>query len=103
MTIRRTFLKLAIVATGLAAVGFGPAIADELDTLKEKGTIRIAMSGAYPPFNFVNDETRLLALTQPLAPRLPNVWALKLRLLRQHGTASLADCWQTNMTQLSVQ
>ena len=31
------------------------ASVDELDTLKEKGVMRIAMTGAYPPFNFVNE------------------------------------------------
>ena len=46
MTLRRTILKSAIVAAGLAVAGLNAAAADELETLKEKGVIRIAMSGA---------------------------------------------------------
>lgn len=60
MIFRRTILKTAVVAAGFAVAGFGAAVADELETLKEKGTIRIAMSGAYPPFNFVNDENQVV-------------------------------------------
>lgn len=60
MTVRRTLLKLAIATVGLSTLGLSPVIADELETLKEKGTIRIAMSGAYPPFNFVNNENEVV-------------------------------------------
>ena len=49
---------LALIA-GLQFAG-APAQAEELDTLKEKGTIRIAMSGAYPPFNFVNEQNQVV-------------------------------------------
>ncbi|CUH82013.1 hypothetical protein [Tropicibacter naphthalenivorans] len=60
MTQRRTVLKSTLAAAGLAIVGMSPAAAEELDTLKEKGVIRIAMSGAYPPFNFVNDQNEVV-------------------------------------------
>lgn len=59
MTARRTILKSAFAAVGLAVFGMNVA-AEELDTLKEKGVIRIAMSGAYPPFNFVNEENQVV-------------------------------------------
>ncbi|MFA8440886.1 transporter substrate-binding domain-containing protein [Yoonia sp.] len=60
MTLRRTILKSAIVAAGLAVAGLNAAAADELETLKDEGVIRIAMSGAYPPFNFVNDQNEVV-------------------------------------------
>lgn len=60
MTVRRTILKSAVAAAGLAVFGMNTAAAEELDTLKEKGVIRIAMSGAYPPFNFVNDQNEVV-------------------------------------------
>ena len=60
MTVRRTILKSAIAAASLAVFGLTAAAAEELDTLKEKGVIRISMSGAYPPFNFVNDENKVV-------------------------------------------
>lgn len=60
MIFRRTILTSAIAAAGFAVLGVNAVAADELDTLKEKGVIRIAMSGAYPPFNFVNDENEVV-------------------------------------------
>ncbi|MBR9844057.1 MAG: transporter substrate-binding domain-containing protein [Rhodobacteraceae bacterium] len=63
MTKRRTFMKTAIAAGSFALAGLvtaAPVAADELATLKEKGVVRIAMSGAYPPFNFVNDKNEVV-------------------------------------------
>jgi polar amino acid transport system substrate-binding protein len=48
----------AIAVGGLGATGF--ASAEELDMIKDKGVIRIAMSGAYPPFNFVNEQNQVV-------------------------------------------
>lgn len=63
MTTRRTAM-MTLVAAGFAAVtSLGSAtvaLADELDTIKENGVMRIAMSGAYPPFNFVNEENEVV-------------------------------------------
>ena len=66
MTVRRTILKSAFAVASLAMLGTTVA-AEELETLKEKGVIRIAMSGAYPPFNLV-------------AQKSPSAWAWKPRL-----------------------
>lgn len=47
----------------LAAAGLGlaaSAAADELAEIKESGELRMAMSGAYPPFNFVNDQNEVV-------------------------------------------
>jgi cystine transport system substrate-binding protein len=58
--IRRHTLKLAaaVLAAGLA----GPALgADLLATAKARGTLRIAMEGTYPPFNFKDPKTGQLA------------------------------------------
>jgi len=52
MTTRRTLMKSAVLAVGFAAAGLNIAVAEELQALKEKGVMRIAMTGAYPPFNF---------------------------------------------------
>lgn len=63
MTTRRTLMR-TVAAAGIAAIAglatFGPASAEELDAIMEKGVIRIAMSGAYPPFNFVNDQNEVV-------------------------------------------
>lgn len=54
--------------SGLAALGLAAGVvlaaptakADELAEIKEAGELRIAMSGAYPPFNFVNDKNEVV-------------------------------------------
>ncbi|PTQ74905.1 transporter substrate-binding domain-containing protein [Celeribacter persicus] len=63
MTTRRSLLKSAVAAGSFVLAGLtltAPVAADELETLKEKGKVRIAMSGAYPPFNFVNDQNEVV-------------------------------------------
>jgi len=53
--------KLTALTVGLfIALSFtGMASADDLQTVKEKGKITMAMSGQYPPFNFVDDQNQL--------------------------------------------
>ncbi|MFT7595227.1 MAG: polar amino acid transport system substrate-binding protein [Paracoccaceae bacterium] len=63
MTSRRTLLSTVLGAGIVAMTSFGSAnfaVAEELDTIKEKGVMRIAMSGAYPPFNFVNEKNEVV-------------------------------------------
>jgi polar amino acid transport system substrate-binding protein len=50
----------AVALAGLTVAAAPQASADELATIKEKGEMRIAMSGAYPPFNFVNDKNEVV-------------------------------------------
>lgn len=81
MIIRRTFLKIAAMATGLTMLGAAPVIADELDTLKEKGSIRIAMSGAYPPFNFVNDENKVVGFDPAVGAEIAKRMGLEVEIV----------------------
>jgi len=54
---RRVLRAAAILAVALAA-GAGPACAaDLLHTVKTRGTLRIALEGTYPPFNFRDSKT----------------------------------------------
>ncbi|WP_210736040.1 transporter substrate-binding domain-containing protein [Massilia sp. Mn16-1_5] len=51
-----------VLALGCAALGTASAFAaDLLDTVKARGTLRIAMEGTYPPFNFKDPKTGQLA------------------------------------------
>lgn len=50
---------LGLVA-GVTFTAAPQAQADELQEIKEAGELRIAMSGAYPPFNFVNDKNEVV-------------------------------------------
>ncbi len=77
----KTILKAVVVATGFAAIGLSAAVADELETLKEKGTIRIAMSGAYPPFNFVNDENQVVGFDPAIGTEIAKRMGLKAEIV----------------------
>ncbi|MCB2216189.1 ABC transporter substrate-binding protein [Desulfofustis glycolicus] len=52
MTVVMTFLVAAFLF-------LQPACADDLQRIKAKGELTMAMSGQYPPFNFVNDKNEL--------------------------------------------
>jgi polar amino acid transport system substrate-binding protein len=43
----------------LCSLFAGAGMADDLAKVKEKGEIKMAMSGQYPPFNFVDDKNQL--------------------------------------------
>lgn len=81
MKLRRTFLKSAVLATGLAAMGVHMAAAEELETLKEKGVIRIAMSGAYPPFNFVNDQNDVVGFDPAVGTEIAKRMGLEVEIV----------------------
>ncbi|RJG07852.1 cystine ABC transporter substrate-binding protein [Noviherbaspirillum cavernae] len=50
------YLIAAVLAAGAVDVG----AADLLDTVKSRGTLRIALEGTYPPFNFKDKQTNEL-------------------------------------------
>ena len=51
-----------LAAVGLLAASFvaSPASADDLEKVKSAGALTIAMTGQYPPFNFVNDKNEVV-------------------------------------------
>ncbi|MFY0620247.1 MAG: transporter substrate-binding domain-containing protein [Pelagimonas sp.] len=81
MTVRRTILKSAIAAAGFAVLGMNAAVAEELNTLKEKGVIRIAMSGAYPPFNFVNDENQVVGFDPAVGAEIAKRMGMEVEIV----------------------
>jgi cystine transport system substrate-binding protein len=58
---RRALLSIAALSLGLAAALPPARAADLLDTVKARGTLRIALEGTYPPFNFQDGKTGQLA------------------------------------------
>jgi cystine transport system substrate-binding protein len=56
---RRTLLLAAVMAG--AALALPARAADLLDTAKARGTLRIALEGTYPPFNFKDPKTGQLS------------------------------------------
>ena len=75
-----------IVATVLAAGSFaflsaGHVAADELATIKEKGVMRIAMSGAYPPFNFVNEQNEVVGFDAAIGTEIAKRMGLEAEIV----------------------
>jgi polar amino acid transport system substrate-binding protein len=59
----RKMFKAALAATLLMAGGLGSvatASAEDLESIKSAGVMKIAMSGAYPPFNFVDEQNKVV-------------------------------------------
>ncbi|MCA0043428.1 transporter substrate-binding domain-containing protein [Celeribacter litoreus] len=84
MTERRSLLKMSIAAASLALTGMTiavPVAAEELDTLKEKGVMRIAMSGAYPPFNFVNDKNEVVGFDPAIGEEIAERMGLEVEII----------------------
>src|SRR6056297_844517 len=83
MTMRRTFMK-TVVTMGIAAMSLGVAsmaAAEELDTIREAGVIRIAMSGAYPPFNFVNDQNEVVGFDAAIGTEIAERMGLEAEII----------------------
>jgi len=55
-TISALFAGLVLAGASLTA-----SAADLLDTVKTRGTLKIALEGTYPPFNFKDTKTNELA------------------------------------------
>jgi len=53
--------RTSVLAVALTTIFLltGAAFADDLQKVKDKGEITMAMSGQYPPFNFVDDKNEL--------------------------------------------
>ncbi|GGD30348.1 amino acid ABC transporter substrate-binding protein [Sinisalibacter lacisalsi] len=74
----------SVAAAGIAAMGLGlasVAVAEELDTIKEKGVLRIAMSGAYPPFNFVNDQNEVVGFDPAIGVEIAKRMGLEAEII----------------------
>ena len=82
MTNRRSVLKSVLCAGALAMASMpGFAFADELEALKEKGVIRIAMSGAYPPFNFVNEQNQVVGFDPAIGTEIAKRMGLEVEII----------------------
>ena len=83
MTMRRTFLK-TVATLAIATMGVGApslVVAEELDTIREAGVIRIAMSGAYPPFNFVNDQNEVVGFDPAIGTEIARRMGLEVEII----------------------
>jgi polar amino acid transport system substrate-binding protein len=76
---RRTFLMGTAVAT--ATLLAGPVAADDLDKIKEAGVLRIAMTGQYPPFNFVNESNEVVGFDPAIGTEIAKRMGLETEII----------------------
>ncbi|GGC74284.1 cystine ABC transporter substrate-binding protein [Undibacterium terreum] len=57
---RNSITSKLFVSLLLASLSLGAVAADLLDTVKARGTLKIALEGTYPPFNFKDQKTNQL-------------------------------------------
>ncbi len=77
--IRRTFL--ATTALAAAALIAGPVSADELEGIKERGVLKIAMTGQYPPFNFVNESNEVVGFDPAIGTEIARRMGLETEIV----------------------
>lgn len=79
-----TIFKAAVAAGSFALLGLGMTTtvsAEELGAIKEKGVIRIAMSGAYPPFNFVNEQNQVVGFDPAIGTEIAKRMGLEVEII----------------------
>lgn len=84
MTTRRTLLKTTLAAGITLAASFSTtsfALADEMASIKEAGVMRIAMSGAYPPFNFVNDSNEVVGFDPAIGAEIGKRMGIEVEIV----------------------
>ena len=78
--LRRSFLTATVAIIGLSATTF-VASADELAGIKERGVLRIAMSGQYPPFNFVNEKNEVVGFDPAIGTEIAKRMGLETEII----------------------
>lgn len=88
MTYRQLWKSLIVAASLLAATGHTHA-QDLLDTIKQRGTLRVALEGTYPPFNF-RENGQLIGFEVELAHALATKLGVKAEFTTSEWSAILA-------------
>lgn len=76
---RRTVLLGS--AALLGALVTQPAFADDLEAIKEAGVLRIAMTGQYPPFNFVNENNEVVGFDPSIGTEIAKRMGLETEII----------------------
>ena len=78
--LRRGILMGAVATLGLSFAPLG-ASADELAEIQERGVLRIAMTGQYPPFNFVNEENEVVGFDPAIGTEIAKRMGLETEII----------------------
>ncbi|MEB8388062.1 transporter substrate-binding domain-containing protein [Rhodobacteraceae bacterium KMM 6894] len=76
---RRTFLMGSAML--LSAAVTQPVFADELEGIKERGVLKIAMTGQYPPFNFVNEQNEVVGFDPAIGTEIAKRMGLETEIV----------------------
>ena len=77
--LRRTLLAGSVALMGLSLAP--AAFADELAAIKERGVLKIAMSGQYPPFNFVNEQNEVVGFDPAIGTEIATRMGLEVEII----------------------
>jgi len=84
MTAFGNMIKTAVAAGSLAVMSLGVAqgaAAEELGSIKEKGVMRIAMTGAYPPFNFVSESNEVVGFDPAIGTEIAKRMGIEVEIV----------------------
>ncbi|WP_343547893.1 transporter substrate-binding domain-containing protein [Ralstonia sp.] len=83
MTVRRKFIIAALCAT--MAIGVNAAHADALQSVKQSGTLRVAVLDAYPPWGFVGSGMKITGFDVDFAHLIGQRMGLKVTIVPTTG------------------
>lgn len=82
-------IQKTLVAALLATLACGASAADLLDTVKQRGTLKVALEGTYPPFNY-KENNKLAGFEVELAQALAQKLGVKAEFSTSEWSAILA-------------
>ena len=82
-------IQKSLAAALLATLVLGASAADLLDTVKQRGTLKVALEGTYPPFNY-KDNGQLAGFEVELAHALAQKLGVKAEFTTSEWSAILA-------------
>ena len=82
-------IRKSLVGVLLLSLALGASAADLLDTVKQRGTLKVALEGTYPPFNY-KDNGELAGFEVELANALAQKMGVKAEFSTSEWSAILA-------------
>jgi len=77
-------IKTSMVVCFVFLLSFGfiqKTIADDLDKIKDAGKLKIALTGAYPPFSMVNDQNEVVGFDVSIGSEIARRMGLKPKII----------------------
>ncbi len=76
------FKGIPAIAALVSGLMFGSvALADDLEKVKEMGELRVALSGAFPPFSFVDEQNQVVGFDVDIGTELAKRLGVKAKII----------------------